>query len=61
MPKWLKYVISAGSGFVVTFASAKTGGVGIGGSVLGGVLGALTSLGNLQATSPKDHAALGKE
>lgn len=59
MPKWLKYVISAGTGFLVPFAGAKSNGLSYGSSAIVGALGVLTALGNLQATSPADHAALG--
>ncbi len=58
MPTWLKYVLSIASGFAAGAGTSLGSGGGTKGTLIGGALGALVSVGNLQATAPKDEKKL---
>jgi hypothetical protein len=58
MPNWLKYVLSASSGFLTVFSGAKVSGLSTGGSAIAGAISAATALGNLQVSSPGDKVVL---
>lgn len=58
MPTWLKYVLSTLSGFAATAGTVYASGGNNKTALVGGALGAISSLGSLTASAPKDEKRL---